>query len=154
MSYPVCPSHVVVTFTNDVASGRFLKDPTIIPFGKVPEWLKVGRTWDKARKAVGADMMIDGPTRNKVRTFHTGLIPTGVEHWFVGDHSEIYAGRVCRNVVVFHFTLDARRLILFYFTGLEKYGIPERVKFARAVIPHLRVPALISVTPENGNGGE
>ena len=148
------PTHRVATYTNDVSSGRYLKDPTIVPFTKVPEWLKVGHTRDNGRKAVGAEMMIDGPTRNKVRTLHTGLIPTGVEHWYVGDHSDIYAGRVCRNTVVFHFTPDARRLILFYFTGLEKYSIPERVKFARQVIPWLRVPGAIHATTEHGNGGQ
>ncbi len=137
MSYPVCPSHTVVKYTNDIVTGRYLKDPTIIPFTKVPEWLKVGRTRDKGRKAVGADMMIDGPTRNKVRTMHTGLIPTGVEQWFVGDHTDVYAGRTCRNTVVFHFSTDARTLTLFYFTGLQKYSIEERVKFARSVIPCL-----------------
>ena len=147
------PAHTVVTYTNNVASGRFLKDPTIVPFTKVPEWLKVGRTWDKARKEVGADMMLDGPTRNKVRTMHTGLIPTGVEGWYVGDHADIYGGKVCRNTVVFHFTPDARRLILFYFTGLEKYSIAERVKFARQVIPWLVLPS--SNDPAgNGNGGQ
>lgn len=153
MSYPVCPSHAVVTYTNDVPSGRYLKDPAIIPFAKVPEYLKVKRTWDKARKAVGADMIIDGPTRNKVRTFHTGLIPTDIEQWFVGDHADVYAGKVCRNVVVFHFTPDARRLVVFYFTGLQKFSIPERVKFARSVIPRLRIPPAVHVTPERDNGG-
>lgn len=137
MSYPACPSHTVVTYTNDVATGRYLKDPTIIAFTKVPEYLKVARTWDKSRKAVGADMMIDGPTRNKVRTMHTGLIPTGVEQWFVGDHTDVYAGKTCRNTVLFNFSMDARRLTVFYFTGLEKYSIEERVKFARSVIPFL-----------------
>lgn len=150
MNHPVCPSHTVVTYTNDVATGRYLKDPTIIAFTKVPEWLKAKNTWDKARKAAGADMILDGPTRNKIRTFHTGLIPTGVEQWFVGDHAEIYAGRLCKNVVVFYFTPDARRLILFYFTGLEKFSIPERVKLARMVIPWLRVPEHI----KRSNGGQ
>lgn len=137
MNIPVFPSHTIVTYTNDVTTGRYLKDPTIIAFTKVPEYLKVSRTWDKSRKAVGADMMIDGPTRNKVRTMHTGLIPTGVEQWFVGDHTDVYAGRTCRNTVVFHFSTDARTLTLFYFTGLQKYSIEERVKFARSVIPCL-----------------
>lgn len=137
MNHPVCPSHTVVKYTNDVAAGRFLKDPTIMPFTKVPEWLKVSRTRDKGRMAVGAEMMLDGPTRNKVRTMHTGLIPTGIEQWFVGDHADVYAGRTCRNTVVFHFSTDARTLTLFYFTGLQKYSIEERVKFALTVIPCL-----------------
>jgi hypothetical protein len=148
------PAHKVATYTNDVGSGRYLKDPAIIPFTKVPEWLRVKRTWDHGRKEVGADMMVDGPTRNKVRTMHTGLIPTGVEHWYVGDHADIYAGKVCRNTVVFHFTPDARRLIVFYFTGLEKFSIQERVKFAREVIPWLRVPPAYHPTPERDNGGQ
>ena len=147
------PTHKVATYTNDVASGRFLKDASIVPFTKVPEWLRVKHSWDNARKEVGANMMLDGPTRNKVRTMHTGLIPTGVEGWYVGDHADIYAGKVCRNTVVFHFTQDARRLIVYYFTGLEKYSITERVKFARQVIPWLRVPVAIHKTPERGNGG-
>ena len=98
-------------------------------------------------------MMLDGPTRNKVRIFHTGLIPTGVESWFVGDHTDIYKGQECRNTVVFYFTEDARRLILFYFTGLQKFSIPERVKFAQQVIPLLRVPTF-TATPGNGNGDQ
>ena len=146
------PTHKVATYTNDVTTGRFLKDATIIPFTKLPEYLKVTETRDRNRRGVGADMMIQGPTRNKVRTLHTGLIPTGVDRWYVGDHPDVYGGRVCRNTVLFRFTPDARRLIVYYFTGLEKYGIPERVKFALSVIPWLRVPPAHGI-PENDNGG-
>lgn len=145
------PAHKVVTFTNDVASGRFLKDAAIIPFTKLPEYLKVSETRDRARRAVGAAMMIEGPIRNKVRTLHTGLIPTGIERWFVGDHADVYAGRKCRNTVLFNFSVDNRRLTVFYFTGLEKYGIAERVRFAQQVIPHLRVP---DEPPGRDNGGQ
>lgn len=134
---PVFPSHAVVTYTNDVATGRYLKDPTIIAFTKVPEYLKVDHTQSAARKAVGAEMMIDGPVRKKVRTMHTGLIPAGVEHWFVGDHTDVYAGRTCRNTVVFRFSADARRLTVYYFTGYEKPSIAERVKFARAFAEYM-----------------
>src|SRR5690606_36771984 len=147
MSYPVCPAHTVVRLTNDVPGGRYLKDPAIPPFGKVPEWLKEKRTWDKPRKPVVGDMITDGPTRNKARTFHTGLIATDIEQWFVGDHADVHAGKVCRNVVVLHFTPDARRLVVFYFTGLQKFIIPERVKFARSMIPWLRIPPAAHVTP-------
>lgn len=147
------PHHKVVTYTNDVAAGRYVKDPAIIPFTKVPEWLKVTETRDRARRGVGAGMMIQGPVRNKVRTFHTGLIATEVERWYVGDHPDLYNGRTCRNTVVFHFSQDARTLTLFYFTGLEKHSIQERIRFARQVIPWLRVPS--SNDPiGNGNGGQ
>jgi len=129
------PHYNVATYTNDVASGRFLKDPAIIAFAKVPECLKVTETRDRDRQRVGAAMMIEGPIRNKVRTLHTGLIPTGVDRWFVGDHPDVYNGRTCRNAVLFHFSTDNRRLTVCYFTGLEKFSIAERVKFARQVIP-------------------
>jgi hypothetical protein len=145
------PAHKVATYTNDVASGRFLKDATIIPFTKLPEYLKVVETRDLGRRHVGAGMMIQGPTRNKVRTLHTGLIPTGIDRWYVGDHPDVYAGRTCRNTVLFHFTQDARRLIVYYFTGLEKHSIPERVRFAQQVIPWLRVP---NETPGRDNGDQ
>lgn len=147
------PQHRMVTYTNDVATGRYLKAPTIIPFTKVPEWLKVTETRDRGRRVVGAGMMIQGPVRNKIRTFHTGMIPTDVENWFVGDHPDVYHGRTCRNTVVFHFSQDARTLTVFYFTGLEKYGIAERVKFARQVIPWLLVPTKGQELAEHGNGG-
>lgn len=145
------PTHKVVTYTNDVSTGRFLKDPTIIPFTKLPEYLKVTETRDRDRRGVGADMMIQGPMRNKVRTLHTGLIPTGIERWYVGDHPDVYAGRMCRNTVLFHFSADSRRLTVFYFTGLEKHSIPERVRFAQQVIPWLRVP---NENPGCDNGGQ
>ena len=137
MNYPVCPSHTVVTYTNDVVTGRYLKDPTVVPFLKMPAYLKISATWDPGRKAVGAVYMMDGPTVKKVKTAHAGLIPTGVEHWYVTDIPDTYAGRICRNTVVVHITPDARRLIVFYFTGLEKHDIPERVRFALQVIPSL-----------------
>ena len=145
------PAHKVATYTNDVASGRFLKDAAIIPFTKLPEYLKVTETRDRGRREVGADMMIHGPMRNKVRTLHSGLLPTGIERWYVGDHPDVYAGRTCRNTVLFHFSADSRRLTVFYFTGLEKHSIPERVRFAQQVIPWLRVP---NETPGRDNGGQ
>ena len=144
------PAHKVATYTNDVASGRFLKDATIIPFTKLPECLKVTETRDQGRREVGAGMMIHGPMRNKVRTLHTGLIPTGIERWYVGDHPDVYAGRTCRNTVLFHFSADSR-LTVYYFTGLEKHSIPERVRFAQQVIPWLRVP---HEYPGRDNGGQ
>lgn len=147
------PAHKVATFTNDVATGRFLKDAAIIPFTKLPEYLKVTETRDRGRRAAGAGMMIQGPTRNKVRTFHTGLIPTGIERWFVGDHPDVYAGRTCLNTVVFHFSADSRRLTVFYFTGLQKFSIAERARFAQQVIPWLRLPASDNLSG-NSNGGQ
>lgn len=149
----IVPNHKVVTYTNNVASGRYLKDHAIISFTKVPEYLKVTETRDNGRRAVGAGMTIQGPMRNKVRTFHTGLIPTGVEQWYVGDHTDNYKGQECRNTVVFYFTKDARHLVLFYFTGLQKFSIAERVKFAQQVIPLLRVPSF-TATSGNGNGDQ
>lgn len=144
------PAHKVTTYTNDMASGRFLKDATIIPFTKLPEYLKVTETRDHGRREVGAGMMIHGPMRNKVRTLHTGLIPSGIERWYVGDHPDVYAGRTCRNTVLFHFSADSRRLTVFYFTGLEKHSIPERVRFAQQVIPWLRP----NETPGRDNDGQ
>ncbi len=147
MNYPV-PAHTVVTYTNDVESGRYLKDPAVVPFLKMPAYLKIGPTWDPGRKAVGAVFMMDGPTVKKVKTVHAGLIPTGLEHWYVTDIPDTYAGRTFRNTVIVHITPDARRLTVFYFTGLEKYSIEERVRFARSVIPWLHSDP----TGENNEG--
>ena len=138
MNYPV-PAHTVVTYTNDVESGRYLKDPAMVPFLKMPAWVRISKTWDPGRRGVGAELMADGP-KKKGEGLHAGLIPTGVVGWYVTDVPDTYAGRICKNTVLFHFTPDARRLIVFFFTGLPKHDIPERVRFALQVIPSLKVP--------------
>lgn len=130
------PVFTRATYTNDVESGRYLKDPVIIPCLKLPPWIRIGKTWDPGRKAVGAGMMADGP-KKKGEGLHAGLIESGIVDWYVTDIPDIYRGKVCRNTALFHFSTDRRTLTVYLFTGYEKPSIELRVKDAREIIPHL-----------------
>lgn len=129
------PKFVLVTYTND--GERFTKDPELTPFTKMPVWVRITPTRDEKRRAVGALFMMDGPTKNKVKSVHAGLIPVGIEGWFATDLPDTYHGRVCRNTVAVYIAPDHRRLFVYYFTGYEKPSIAERVKAVQQLIPQL-----------------
>jgi hypothetical protein len=93
------PARKVITYTNDVSSGRYLKDSTITPFAEVLESLGAKQKLDKLPRKAGSDMMLSGPTRNKVRNIQPMLIPTGVEVWSLGGHPDIYVRRDCHSTV-------------------------------------------------------
>lgn len=134
MSIPV-PRFTLAAYTKDVESGRYLKDTTIVSNSKFPPWIRVSLTIDRNRKAVGAPMMADGPKR-KGEGLHAGLIETGIVDWYVTDIPDTFGGQVCKNIALFHFSTDRRTLTVRLFTGFQKPNIEERVKAARAVIPH------------------
>lgn len=141
MNAPPVPAHTVTTYTKDIETERYVKEPTIVGTTKAAAWVRISKTRDFARQAVGAELMAEGPTKNKVKSLHAGLIPTGLMGWYVTDIPDVYKGRTCRNTAVFHFTADARMMVIYLFTGLEKFSIAERVKFAIQVIPNLVVPS-------------
>lgn len=146
MSNTVCPSHKVVTYTNDVPTGRFLKDPAIIPFTEqLPEYLEIPDPPDK----VGMGIVCPLPNIHGLPNPWLWVWHTGVDQWWVCDYMEVRAGQLVFRNVLFHFGADGGCTV-FYFTdpiGLEKINSTDRMEFARSVIPLLNVPALSTAQP-------
>lgn len=148
MSYPVCPSHRVVRYTLDSASGWYVKEPQRIAFGKLPVRLKVEETQDPRIRANGARELIHGPEENGKWKFFTGLVPFGVASWYEGNAYEHRNGKGTRSLVLFRFTDHDANLTVFYFTGWYINSREERLKFARSFAQHVEEHG----APENDEG--
>lgn len=130
MSAPVTPRYHRITFDLDRDAGWFMRTPELVPFPKVPDRLKVERTYMDRFRDQGADHMITGPMRAKRRTFYTGLRPLPVDGCFSGDDVEFVNGKRIRSLVLFQFNAAKDHLTVFYFPRYYRDGLADRTRFA------------------------
>lgn len=86
---------------------------------KLPEKIKVSKTFREDLKEQGAKYCAEGPTKNGKRTFFTGLRPTSHPLYFYGDGIN-KAGNKC--LVLLGFNKDYTKLNTMYFNGFYKYN--------------------------------
>lgn len=160
MTHPVSPSHRVIRYTLDGASGWYVKEPLRIAFTKAPERLKVEETRIKAIRDNGASEVIHGPSKGGKWQFFTGLIPTDRAGWYFGNDREERGGNKVNSLVIFQFSDNDRTLTLAYFPGWYIHNREERVKYVLAFAHRAEVascaPSHSAVAPRppmNSNGG-
>lgn len=150
MSIPVCPSHRVVSYALDVASGWYVKEPQRVPFGKMPDRLRVELTQDPRIRDNGANEVIHGPQVEGRWKFFTGLVPLTEPGWFEGNACDYRNGTKSQSIVLFRFSANNAALIVFYFTGFYINGREQRLRFAADFAAQMEGRA----RSENGNAGE
>lgn len=123
--------------------GRYIKEPEIISFNKLPEYLKIELARTEQPKYNGAETVIHGSKLKGKYIFYTGLRETGLLNWQYGNDHEISNGIKSRSLVLFNFGNENRQLIVYYFVGWYYYSIPILVKLIRIII---------SILLKNGNG--
>ena len=117
-------------------TGRYQKQPEIIPFLKLPFELKVESTQKDFIIQQGANQIITGRFKNKKREFFTGLIPVET-NYYLGNDYEYLQGQKKNSLIVFEFSENAEYLTLNYFNRYYIDNREARIKFVCAFIHHL-----------------
>jgi len=123
------PDFKTLTYCLNHSSGRYEKQPELVPFAKLPLDLKVEKTRENVIKENGASYIITGRVKNKKRQFFTGLISINTGNWFWGNDSEIIQGEKKLSLVVFRFSPDFAKLHVYYFNHFYKVDRTTRIQF-------------------------
>jgi hypothetical protein len=111
-------------------SCKFEKQPTLVPFEKLPFELKVETTRDQNIRRNGATEIITGRIKGGKRLFFTGLIHVGRwENWFLGNDYQFTNGKKKNSLVIFNTLDNNRELVVYYFNSFYKDSPEERRKF-------------------------
>jgi hypothetical protein len=129
------PDYKEITYTLNEETGRYIKQPPLVPFDKLPNDLKVETTREQTIKNNGATEIITGRIKKGKREFFTGLIPaSGFQHWYFGNDYQFTNGVKKNSLVVFSFLNENRTLRAYYFNSFYKDSREERIKFVCAFI--------------------
>ena len=113
----------------------YIKQPTLVPFDKLPNELKVETTRDENIRKNGATELITGRIKGGKRLFFTGLISIpNLLNWFHGNDYLFTNGKKKNSLVIFHFTNSNRELKVYYFNSFYKDSREERIKLVSAFI--------------------
>lgn len=82
-------------------SGYFEKEPSLIPFKKLPFELKMEESQEKYLKDRGAKVLLRSRTKNGNKQFHTGLIPLVEPLFYQGDYMEFVKGQKVKSLIIF-----------------------------------------------------
>ena len=69
--------------------------------------------------------------------FISGLQTTEFRNWYVGNDYEMKNGKKITSIILFRFSDDYSRMIMYYFAGYDKSKKSLRLKFSRLAIPAL-----------------
>jgi hypothetical protein len=131
------PEYKTISYTLNNETGRYQKDPERIAFNKLPFELKVEPTQDPKIKANGANEIITGRIQNGKRLFFTGLIPinNSAVYYLGNDYQKTAKGKT-NSLVVFEFSPDNTRLLVYYFNNYYVHNREERIKLVSKFIKH------------------
>lgn len=133
------PDYKTIEYVLNNETGRFEKQPTLVPFEKLPFELKIETTWEQRIRNNGATEIITGRIKGGKRQFFTGLIPAPTfQNWFFGNDYRFTNGVKKNSLVIFHFLNDNRNLRVYYFNSFYKDSREERVKFVCAFIKSIQ----------------
>ncbi len=109
---------------------KYEKQPTFVPFEKLPFELKIETTREPNIKRNGATEIITGRIKGGKRLFFTGLIPVGRwENWFLGNDYQFTNGKKKNSLVIFNTRDNNRELVVYYFNSFYKDNPAERIRF-------------------------
>lgn len=110
-------------------SCKFEKQPTLVPFEKLPFELKIETTREPIIRRNGATEIITGRIKGGKRLFFTGLIPVDRwENWFFGNDYQFTNGKKKNSLVIFHLCDNNHELVIYYFNSFYKDNREERIK--------------------------
>ncbi|MFN3445996.1 MAG: hypothetical protein ACK44D_09660 [Bacteroidia bacterium] len=131
------PEYKTISYTLNPETGKYQKDPERMPFNKLPYELKVEPTQEPKIKANGANEIITGRIKNGKRLFFTGLVPVyNSAVWYLGNDYQFTTKGKTNSLVVFQFSIDNARLIIYYFNHYYIHNRNERIGFVGMFIKH------------------
>jgi hypothetical protein len=116
------PDYKRLVFTFNPETRYFQMTTGELGFSKVPNELKLEETQKKS--IIHSDYLIRGRIINGKYSFFTGLLKTNFEHWYFGDFFEIRNGIKKNSFILFHFSKDQTRFVMFFFNHFKLY--PDR----------------------------
>jgi hypothetical protein len=123
------PNHTEVEFHLDIKTGWYLKQPSKLPFLKLPERLKVEKTQTETPKKNGAQIIIHGGKIKGKYKFYTGLRTTEIRNSFYGNDYEIRNGRKVNSLCIFDFNDSDTIVKVYYFNGYYIYNLEQLEHF-------------------------
>lgn len=130
MNAPVTARHHRSNFDMNSETGWYIRRPELAHFAKMPERLKVERTYVDRFRDQGAEVIITGPMRAKRRTFYTGLRTLSIDGWYYGNDHELLRGKKVLSLVLFRFSPDMAILNVYYFHRYYRADRSDREQFA------------------------
>jgi hypothetical protein len=118
-----------VTYTKNVQTDYYEKQPSKLSFKKLPFELKVETTQVQQIKQQGANEVICSRKKNGKYLFFTGLQKTNFINCYLGNDYAIVKGVKKLSIVVFQFTDNDKTLIVYYFNLFYKDAPTERLRF-------------------------
>lgn len=100
------------------------------------------RLWIEPSKRLNASKVI-----MTKRGLLTGIhaLPEEFKNWFVGNDIAVSsANKKDKHTILFYFREDYKILDVVYFLPFDRYGMYERLKFARSIIPDLKQHLLLN----------
>jgi hypothetical protein len=136
------PAYKVVFYANDPQTGYYTKtaqQPEKTPVMRLPYQLKVEPTILHQIKCNALQIIRGKETFKKSGSFKffTGLQDTNFFQWFSGNDYEFIHAEKKLSVVVFGFSTDNSKLIVFYFSWFYIDNPEARERFINDVIPVL-----------------
>lgn len=132
------PDYKTVRFALNVTTNYYEKQPTLVPFTKLPNELKVEETHNLKIRQNGANQVIRGRIKDKKYLFFTGLIPSAVhENWYFGNHYEFKKEVRTLSLILFGFSSDFKEMKAYYFNGINVYP-SKREEYLTELIRDIR----------------
>jgi len=126
------------TYILNNGNNYYEKQPTIVPFHKLPDELKVEESQRDFLKKQGANNVIRGRVRNGKYLFFTGLIELPHHHRvYFGNNCDTHRGKRKISLIVFSFNSDHSMMTIYYFNHFYKDNRAERISFVSEFISSL-----------------
>ncbi len=132
-TYSFIPKNTCLEYVLNIETGYYQKQPSKLPFLKLPFELRVEPTQELKIKAQGAQNIIRGRIKNGKYQFFTGLVPICAFH-FQGDYVEFIKGAKIKSLILFRFSEDYSKLTVFCFSRFYKENPIERNNFLKQFI--------------------
>jgi hypothetical protein len=136
------PQYRTVFYRMNPETGYFTKtekQPEKEPFMRLPYELRVTPAQaENIRCNVNTLILSREKTKKGKYKFITGLLDTDFKNWFSGNDYVARKDRKIISIVLFQFSEDNSRLLVYYFPGYDKGNTKERIAFSNMAIPAIQ----------------
>ena len=122
------PDFLTANYRLCTDTGIYKLEPTRVYFNKLPDKLKVEKTFMKWLIEQGANEVIKG------KNFITGLIPIGVNCCYYGNKKELVKDTEKISLIIFQFSERDQLLTVYYFNRYYIDSRPSRIAFCKDFI--------------------
>ena len=141
------PQYKVVYYRLSPETGYYTKteiQPDKIPVMRLPYELKITPAQAENIKCNATELIVSRDRyKNRSYKFMTGIQKTSFKNWYLGNDYQMINGGKVISIILFRFSADNSRLIVYYFSHFDKGKTDQRLCFANDTIPHLLTATLV-----------